>query len=569
MAVDPPPRAAGDAAIQPWAGGAAPDRGDGFAEHRAQLTRSWLVVLYLLGVVLVPGFHVLDRVLIDDPRLVARFALYRGAVVLAMLLVLVILWRGWLGARSRRNYLYGYAGAVLAGGGIILMCRDLGGFTSGYYAGVNLVLLATCSFVPWSLRHSLVATLLLLALYVGVNLTVQPVDGSALTNNLFFIIATATIAAVATDVRTRTLRSEHALRARLVVTEGRFRAVATSASDGIIVCDDHERIVFWNRGAEEIFGHDAREIEGAPLSRVLPRRPAPAGPERRTELVAGARADGSAVPCEVTTSAFSDGRAWFQSMVVRDVTERARAEEALREDLEEARRFQLELLGAPTARGGVPYEVIYRPATSVGGDVYNVHPLPGGGVRVLLADTTGHGVQAALRAMVVSSLYERRRTGAPDAGAALAALNDDLCALRAGRHLLTVACCFDVLPRAGGPWLVRYASAAHPASLRTRPGEVSELQTEGPFLGLMPGLAYPTLEVELAPGERLFAFTDGLLEQESPAGERFGEDRLRDAFAAPGALRGVLEAAVAAVERFSGREHLDDDVAIVAVEIPS
>jgi PAS domain S-box-containing protein len=127
-------------------------------------------------------------------------------------------------------------------------------------------------------------------------------------------------------------------------SEERFRSVAQTANDAIITADGRGDIVFWNRGAEAVFGYSQGEILGKPLSTIMPERfhnphdrgmsraleagePALAG---KTVELYGLRKDGSEFPLELSLASWSTGEGIFFTGIIRDITERKRAEEALR-----------------------------------------------------------------------------------------------------------------------------------------------------------------------------------------------------------------------------------------------
>ncbi|MDH4351229.1 MAG: PAS domain S-box protein, partial [Gemmatimonadota bacterium] len=129
-------------------------------------------------------------------------------------------------------------------------------------------------------------------------------------------------------------------------SEGRFRAVADSASDAIIAVDASGRIVYWNRVALERFGYEESEIRDVHFADLLPDLGAAGNgreskgaresgaaviPDRVTEGIARRR-DGTTFPAEVALSrVWTQGAQRFFSAVIRDVTERRQAEAALRE----------------------------------------------------------------------------------------------------------------------------------------------------------------------------------------------------------------------------------------------
>jgi PAS domain S-box-containing protein len=130
--------------------------------------------------------------------------------------------------------------------------------------------------------------------------------------------------------------------ASLRYSEGRFRAVADSASDAIIVADDDGRIVYWNRAAVDGFGYGDRAMHELRLRDLIPdaayvvetaRTPTGEVPSRgpRIEVMARRR-DGTAFPIELSVSRpwTQDARQFF-SAVLRDISERREAEVALRE----------------------------------------------------------------------------------------------------------------------------------------------------------------------------------------------------------------------------------------------
>jgi PAS domain S-box-containing protein len=136
-------------------------------------------------------------------------------------------------------------------------------------------------------------------------------------------------------------RSEEEVRA----AEERFRAVTSSTRDGIISADGSGRVVFWNAGAEAIFGYTAAEIVGRQLTDIMPERYRDAhragiarflatGEGRvmgATVEVEGMRADGSEFPIELSLGSWSQNGQTYFSGVVRDLTDRVRARHALRE----------------------------------------------------------------------------------------------------------------------------------------------------------------------------------------------------------------------------------------------
>ncbi len=129
------------------------------------------------------------------------------------------------------------------------------------------------------------------------------------------------------------------------VSELKFRSVTQSVGEAIISANRRGQIILWNRAAEAIFGYREDEVLGKPLNLITPEHhradflPEPeagadAGPLASSERQ-GLRKDGSEFPMEVTLNWWSTKEGRFQTVVVRDVTRRKRAAEALQKAKEE------------------------------------------------------------------------------------------------------------------------------------------------------------------------------------------------------------------------------------------
>ena len=149
----------------------------------------------------------------------------------------------------------------------------------------------------------------------------------------------------------------------------RFHSVTDSARDAIVSTDPDGRITFWNRSAQTIFGCleiDAlgqpltqfitEEDRGAYLETVAPLLVAAEGPTRgRTIDITAVRPAGAPFPAEFSVSCSSHEARLSLTAVVRDVTERKKAEEVLRQRDQELRQAQkMEAIGR--LAGGVAHD---------------------------------------------------------------------------------------------------------------------------------------------------------------------------------------------------------------------
>jgi PAS domain S-box-containing protein len=176
--------------------------------------------------------------------------------------------------------------------------------------------------------------------------------------------AEATIMATAFNEMTSSLR-DHA--DRLKSAYHRFSTVTQSARDAIISIDAQGRVNFWNRSAEATFGYAESEIIGEPIIRLIAESdresyknalPTPGAADTKPGHVlevTGIRKDQTMFPCEFSLAPLQGPEGTAFTAVVRDVTERKQAQEALRQRDEQLRQAQkMEAIGR--LAGGVAHD---------------------------------------------------------------------------------------------------------------------------------------------------------------------------------------------------------------------
>jgi hypothetical protein len=158
-------------------------------------------------------------------------------------------------------------------------------------------------------------------------------------------------------------------------------------------------------------------------------------------------------------------------------------------------------------------DVLFAPSDLVSGDTFDVRRLDHDHVGVVIADATGHGIPAALLSVLVRQALrgQRERDGhesihAPDE--VLRRLNEDLLAADDAEQRFAAATYALVNSRTG---LVAVARAGSPYPLlRRRDGSVELLKPAGGVLGIIPGAEFAMTTTQLAPGDQLLVYTDGL-----------------------------------------------------------
>jgi hypothetical protein len=166
--------------------------------------------------------------------------------------------------------------------------------------------------------------------------------------------------------------------------------------------------------------------------------------------------------------------------------------------------------------------LLYAPAANepTGGDVYGAWGLPGGEVAVLVGDVAGKGVETAALSAMVRFFVEARSWESPSPATVLSQTNEMLLSRLPSDTFVTVF--LGIL----SPGHLRYCNAGHlQPLLLAGPGEPRPLEGHGLPLGIDAQPEYSDGELRLAPGDLVFAYTDGLLEARQGS-EIYGFERL-------------------------------------------
>ena len=251
----------------------------------------------------------------------------------------------------------------------------------------------------------------------------------------------------------------------------------------------------------------------------------------------------------VTTLAYAAARTFARE---------EREQLAIEHELTTAREIQRTLL--PTHMPGVPglaFRAEYEPATSVAGDLYDFLRIDEKHVGVLVADVSGHGVPAALIASMVKVAVSSQAARLASEPATLLEEVNTLLRASVRRAFVTATYLwFDMTQRT-----VSVCNAGHPPPLLYRDGEFVELGGQGVLLGRFAGVRYSATTIALQPGDRVVAFTDGVVEARNDRDEAFGEERLRELVA-----RGNVSDVIAAVHRWRTVDDADD-LTIVGIDV--
>lgn len=208
-----------------------------------------------------------------------------------------------------------------------------------------------------------------------------------------------------------------------------------------------------------------------------------------------------------------------------------------------------------------------QPAREVGGDFFDFFLLEDGRLCFCVGDVSGKGVPAALFMVIVMTILRNQAMHDADLGRIFARTNAMLCADNDEMMFVTVF--MGILdPRSGR---LEYVSAGHnPPALGKADGEFNFLRSEPSLaMGVIEDIDFVMYSTDLAPGDKLFVYSDGVTEAMDATGELFGEPRT---IAALNALktenvREMVSGMDDRIKAFAKGAAPSDDITMLAVEM--
>jgi sigma-B regulation protein RsbU (phosphoserine phosphatase) len=265
------------------------------------------------------------------------------------------------------------------------------------------------------------------------------------------------------------------------------------------------------------------------------------------------------------------GLALENARLTSAVAEEAAQREAMKREVEIAREVQERLFPQrPPEIEGLDYCGVCRPARGVGGDYYDFLPLPGGRLGVAVGDVSGKGISAALMmASLQASLRGQTMTEAEGLAGVVGRVNQLVYEVSSPERYATFFFAqYDPQSR-----VLSYVNAGHnPPMVLTRCGEewtLRRLETGGTVVGLLPGMVYQQDSVQLAAGDVVTAFTDGISEALNNSEEEWGEENLLrtleqcDGKSAAETVQCIMDSA----DAFTAGAKQYDDMTVVVIKV--
>ncbi len=235
--------------------------------------------------------------------------------------------------------------------------------------------------------------------------------------------------------------------------------------------------------------------------------------------------------------------------------------------LDVAGRIQRQLLPAgPPELPSFSFALAYHPLDQVSGDYYDFAMLSSGRLGILVADASGHGVPAAFVSVMAKTAFHAYAQGIESPAAVLRTMNRRLANLMEAEHFITMF--YGVVERE--TLRLAYALAGHPRPLwfRRAQGSVEILEAGGPMIGLAPEAAFEERSVQLAAGDAVLIYTDGVTECRNEQQEQFGQHRLEAFLSAHGAAGAAAVAQlIAELAHFRGARPFRDDVTCIGLSV--
>ncbi|MBN3492946.1 ATP-binding SpoIIE family protein phosphatase [Vibrio neptunius] len=211
---------------------------------------------------------------------------------------------------------------------------------------------------------------------------------------------------------------------------------------------------------------------------------------------------------------------------------------------------------------GINY--ISTPSTVFNGDLIVVANRPHGGVYVMIADATGHGLPAAISAIPATRAFFSMASKGLSLGEIVRELNDVLVRFLP-MGMMLAASVFEI--RANGFEVSWWGGGLPDGYLLDRDGSINRklVSTHMP-LGVLKAHEFEAdlVHFKMEPDQKIVCYTDGVIEAENSLGEQYGQERLEQALTTGRALIPTL---FESVRKFASR-NVGDDLSILAMEFP-
>ena len=234
---------------------------------------------------------------------------------------------------------------------------------------------------------------------------------------------------------------------------------------------------------------------------------------------------------------------------------------SISKELQIANKMQQSILPSKLPEGdNFKFFGYMEPARNIGGDFYDVIPLPDGKIAIAVADVSDKGVPAALFMMASKTILKGSSLSKVEPSTVLNDVNDYLYGDNNSNMFVTLI--YGVIDTETGTF--DYANGGHnPPVIVHEDGNAEYVEMpKGLALGMFPGFEFKSSRLQLGTGDTLILYTDGITEAQDSVGELYGEDRLLQAInlSVREKKENLMESVVDSVNEFSKGELQTDDM---------
>jgi sigma-B regulation protein RsbU (phosphoserine phosphatase) len=247
-------------------------------------------------------------------------------------------------------------------------------------------------------------------------------------------------------------------------------------------------------------------------------------------------------------------------------------EKILKIELNTASQIQKGILpDTSISQNGLQLSAYIQSKDEVSGDFYDIIPLRNNCLGFLIADVSGHGIHAALVATMAKICFIKASQNCLSPKRIFKRVNESIADILKKQEYLTaffiiVSPAYDIL----------YANASHrPAYvIRKKSDEIDTWDTDGLLIGAIDnseaGDSYEEKSDRLERGDRIFLYTDGLIEARNNKDEEFGETRLLNLLneTKDFPIEDTKKTIIETWEKFLGDSKASDDVTFLIIELP-
>ncbi len=259
----------------------------------------------------------------------------------------------------------------------------------------------------------------------------------------------------------------------------------------------------------------------------------------------------------------------YETRLIEKNVQLKKAMSQIQHDLEQAAEVHRSLLPTEAeSHQGINADWLFFPSNKVGGDIFNIVPISPNYFAVYLVDVVGHGIAAAMEAMAISKFLTPNflHYQLNSASSVAKELNGIFQSTDTVMQSFTMA--LGILNTRTNQ--LRMVHAGHPPSLLIhRDGTSHVIEGGGLPLGILENSTYTDSVTQLEKGDRIYLYSDGVLECENAQEEFYGLNRFKQLLetTADQSLSQSLEIIHSSIKRWGNNESFDDDVTILAIQL--